>query len=133
MMVRDRTPASRLASGLIPTDSINMPSAVLPRDQRGEREGTERDQDGHRQGRARSPTPIPAKVSLLTVVICPSVTSMASPRPAVISTRVAMMGWMPSAATRKPFHSPRATLAARARLHAMIAVLADPGWSAPTM
>ena len=28
MMPRDRTPASRLASGLMPTASVSMPSAV---------------------------------------------------------------------------------------------------------
>ena len=28
MIVRERTPASRLASGLMPTDSMSMPSAV---------------------------------------------------------------------------------------------------------
>ena len=44
--------------------------------------------------------------ALLTVVMNPSVMSRATPRPASISTSVAMMGWMPSTATRKPFQTP---------------------------
>jgi hypothetical protein len=51
---------------------------------------------------------------LTTVVIWPSVISMASPRPAVISTRVAMIGWMPITETRKPFHRPSSTQTPRA-------------------
>ena len=52
--------------------------------------------------------------ALLTVVMNPSVISSATPRPASISTRVAMIGWMPTTATRKPFHTPstRATTSA---------------------
>ena len=37
----------------------------------------------------------------------PSVISWAMPRPATIRIRVATIGWMPSTATRKPFHSPQ--------------------------
>ena len=53
--------------------------------------------------------------ALLTVVIWPSVISIARPRPAVISTRVAMIGWMPSTETRKPFHSPSSDADRRGR------------------
>ena len=42
----------------------------------------------------------------LTVVICPPVMSMAMPRPAVMRTSVAMMGWIPTTETRKPFQAP---------------------------
>ena len=38
------------------------------------------------------------------VMICPSVISWARPRPATIRISVAMIGWMPMPATRKPFH-----------------------------
>ncbi len=44
--------------------------------------------------------------ALLTVVMKPPVISRATPRPASMSTRVAMIGWIPSTATRKPFHDP---------------------------
>ncbi len=33
--------------------------------------------------------------------------SIATPRPAVMSTSVAMMGWIPRTETRNPFHTPR--------------------------
>jgi hypothetical protein len=36
----------------------------------------------------------------------PPVMRSAIPRPASMSTRVAMIGWMPRTATRKPFHAP---------------------------
>ena len=57
---------------------------------------------------------MPEKNPLLTVMICPSVTSWARPRPAVISTSVAMIGWIPRRATRNPFHAPSATASASA-------------------
>ena len=43
---------------------------------------------------------------LSTVVMKPPVISRATPRPASISTSVAMMGWIRSTATRKPFQTP---------------------------
>jgi hypothetical protein len=45
----------------------------------------------------------------LTVVIWPSVIAMEMPRPATIRMRVAMIGWIPSTDTRKPFQAPSAT------------------------
>ncbi len=41
------------------------------------------------------------------VVMKPPVMRRATPRPASISTSVAMIGWMPSTDTRKPFQTPR--------------------------
>ncbi|MCY1374167.1 hypothetical protein D9M69_614910 [compost metagenome] len=53
--------------------------------------------------------PLPRKISpgWLKVRIAPSVTSWAMPRPATISTSVAMIGWISSIATRTPFHRPQ--------------------------
>ena len=53
--------------------------------------------------------------ALLTVVMKPPVMSRATPRPASMSTRVAMIGWIPSTATRKPFHDPEHERDQRAR------------------
>ena len=44
--------------------------------------------------------------SLFTVVIWPPVMSIAMPRPAVMITRVAMIGWIPTTATRNPLNTP---------------------------
>ncbi len=43
----------------------------------------------------------------LKVRMVPSVMSWAMPRPATISTRVAMIGWMSRTATRTPFQMPQ--------------------------
>ena len=53
------------------------------------------------------PEPIRLNGGLFTVVICPPVMSIAMPRPAVMSTSVAMIGCIPTTATRNPFHTPR--------------------------
>ncbi len=45
------------------------------------------------------------------VMIWPSVISWATPRPATMMISVAMIGWMPIRATRKPFHRPQTTAA----------------------
>ncbi len=105
MMVFARTPASLEASGFTPTASISMPSAVL-RVVSATSPSTAR-LIRIEIGRIRNPAPTCRNGSLLTVMIWPSVTSMAMPRPAVISTSVAMIGWMPRPATRKPFQRPR--------------------------
>ena len=47
-----------------------------------------------------------SKGPLLTVVMKPSVISSATPRPASMSTSVAMMGWIPSTAMSMPFQDP---------------------------
>ena len=44
--------------------------------------------------------------ALVTVVMKPPVISSAMPRPASISTSVAMIGWIPTTATRNPFQTP---------------------------
>ena len=104
MIVRERTPASRLASGLMPTASIEHAQRRAP----GEQRGGAKTASAIRKaiGRVRkNPDARPLKVPLLTVVIWPSVTSIARPRPATIRTSVAMIGWMPRTETRKPFQS----------------------------
>ena len=55
-------------------------------------------------------------------MICPPVISMAMPRPAVISTSVAMIGWIPTTETRKPFQAPRADASSRPMPTAMSTV-----------
>ena len=45
----------------------------------------------------------------LIVMICPSVISWATPRPATIRISVAMIGWMPTTATSTPFQAPSAS------------------------
>src|SRR6185437_10398951 len=49
-----------------------------------------------------------------TVMMNPPVMSCAMPRPATIRMRVAMIGWTPMRATRKPFQSPKTEHAASA-------------------
>ncbi len=44
-------------------------------------------------------------------MIWPSLISCAMPRPATIRIKVAMIGCMPTLATRKPFHSPHSVAA----------------------
>lgn len=73
-------------------------------------------------GSTRKPAPTVRNVGLRTVMIWPSVMSIAMPRPAVMSTSVAMIGWMPRTATRKPFHRPSSTQSAGALPMAVKAV-----------
>ena len=91
MMLRDCTPASRLASGLIPTDSISMPRAVLrTRTATATNTTTVMITEAGRPN--QKPEPMTLNGGELIVVILPSVISMAIPRPAVIRTSVAMIG-----------------------------------------
>ena len=77
-------PASRLAFGLIPIDSIIMPSA--------ERRIDERDEHDDREGEIRNTTGMPRTYplaiqrngSLVAVVFWPAVITLAMPRPASI-------------------------------------------------
>src|SRR5438552_2465054 len=48
-------------------------------------------------------------------MICPLVTSCATPRPATIRISVAMIGCMPTADTSSPFHMPQASATSSAR------------------
>ena len=48
------------------------------------------------------------------VMICPLVTSWATPRPATSRMRVAMMGCIPKKDTSRPFHMPKASATASA-------------------
>jgi hypothetical protein len=70
---------------------------------------------------------------LVTETICPPVMSWATPRPAVMSTRVAMIGWTPMVDTRKPFQTPRARPANTAMRTAVAAVTGEPGSGEPAM
>ena len=54
-----------------------------------------------------APLPSQTRSGEVKVTIRPSVMSCAMPRPATIRISVATIGWMPSTATRKPFHSPQ--------------------------
>ncbi len=104
-MRRDRMPASRLASALPPTDSTIRPSAVRRVNAATSSAAASAIEDGQRQrqqvARSRSALYGPE----LIVMIWPSVISWAMPRPATMRISVAMIGWMPMTATRKPFHS----------------------------
>ena len=96
-------------------------------DQQAERGAAgERHGDGHDRGHdedARTAASASSRrrsactASLLTVMIWPSVISWATPRPATIRISVAMIGWMPIRATRKPFHRPQTSAAASAEAH----------------
>jgi hypothetical protein len=66
-------------------------------------------------------------------MIWPSVISIARPRPAVMSTSVAMIGWIPSTEIRKPFHNPSSTHTPTAMVIATIARPADDSSGAPAM
>ena len=103
---RARTPAWRLASGLMPTVSISRPSAVRRVSSAASDEEHGADEDRDRDARATNPVPRNLNGALVTVRIWPSVISIAMPRPAVIRISVAMIGWIPRTATRKPFHRP---------------------------
>src|SRR4051794_27394446 len=121
MIVRARTPANRLASGLMPTASISRPSAV----RRASRPVSAHSPMASRiaNGSVKTkPSEMNSKLELWTVVICALVISIATPRPPVMSTSVAMIGWMPSTETRKPFHRPSTTQTAVARKQASTAV-----------
>ncbi len=105
MMPRERTPARRLASGLMPTDSVSTPSAV--RRSINPTTATAATQMKKANGSStRYPVEMYSNGVLFTVVMNPSVMSRAIPRPASMSTRVAMIGCMPSKETRNPFHRP---------------------------
>ena len=94
-MPRARTPASRLASGLMPTASVSTPSAVRRSSSARIVIAATRDEEGEREADAGSRSTMKEYGALLTVVMKPSVMSSATPRPASMSTSVAMMGWMP--------------------------------------
>src|SRR5690606_12270346 len=125
-IVRALTPASRLAAGLMPTDSTSMPSAV-----RRVRSATRRNTPPATSvatGRpSQKPEPSVLKGALVTVVICPSVMSMRMPRPAVMRLSVAMIGWMPTTETRNPFQTPSTRETPSAIAIARSTVDADPG------
>ena len=131
-MPRERTPASRLATGLTPTDSTSMPSAVR-RVTRATPTKTTAASTTETGSPSRKPPPSWANRGFATVMICPSVMSIARPRPAVISTSVAMIGWMPNSDTSIPFHIPSTRLRARAATIATTAVELEVGSSAPAI
>ncbi len=55
------------------------------------------------------------------------------PRPASISTSVAMIGWIPSTATRKPFHAPNASVTSTPVVIARKRVVGFSGVPEPSM
>jgi len=132
MMLRDRTPASRLASGLIPTASTRVPSAVrrvsaavIPNSAPAIKIDT--------GSVSQYPAPISLYGALVIVMIWPFVMSIAIPRPAVIRISVAMIGWMPTTETRNPFHTPVTSATAIARQTAIRTVERLPGSGALAM
>ena len=127
-----RTPAWRLASGLMPTDSMNMPSAVR-RVMSAAAPNTTAAMMTAIGMPNQKPEPSALNGGLLTVRICPSVMSIATPRPAVIRMSVAMIGWMPSTATRNPFHTPSTSEMTRATVTATATVAGLPGSGEPRM
>lgn len=76
---------------------------------------------------ARYPVAMNEYGALFTVVMNPSVISSATPRPASMSTRVAMIGWMPTTETSRPFHAPRASETPSATTSANMTVGSPPG------
>ena len=90
-MIRVFTPAFFAARILIPTASINIPSAVLRVNSQNRRSVSTAIMTG--VGRNNSdPLPNHERSGELNVTICPEVISCATPRPATIRIRVATNG-----------------------------------------
>ena len=103
--MRVLTPAFFAARMLIPTASINMPSAVF----RVSSQNTTSVSSAIITGVGNSNSePLPSQESSgeLKVTICPEVINCATPRPATIRISVATNGWILRMATRTPFHNP---------------------------
>ena len=107
-MPRVPMPASSLARALTPIAWMNRPSAE-PRTTAPVTISMPSD-DEHRQRQAEhSAVAEQDRSGAVEGDDRPSVMSCAMPRPATIRIRVAMIGWMPSTATRRPFHSPQSS------------------------
>ena len=107
MVARVPTPASSAARALPPAASIRRPNA----DPRTAAAVTINMPTRMTTGAGRPstlPLPSPTRSSDVKVTIRPSVMSWAMPRPATMRISVAMIGWMPNTATRRPFHNPQA-------------------------
>jgi len=130
-MLRDGTPANRLASRLIPTLSRSMPSAEVRTRSTSSTSTTAAMTTGIGSPRT-NPEPRNLNGGLVTVVICPCVMSIAIPRPATMRIIVAMKGWIPSTATMKPLNVPMTTATASAIPIAVTTVPTVPALDEPS-
>ena len=103
--MRVLTPAFFAARMLIPTASINMPSAVLRVNSQNSSSVAAATITGVGNSR-NDPLPSHARAGESKVTICPAVINCATPRPATIRISVATKGWILRTATRMPFHNP---------------------------
>ncbi len=107
MIPRERTPARRLAAGLMPIASVRTPRAVLRTMTVTTMIAASAMRNSTGKPR-RYPFDSDLYGPLLIVVMNPPVIRRAMPRPANKSTRVAMIGCIPTTVTRNPFHTPNA-------------------------
>ena len=101
-------PASSLARALPPVASISRPSAE-PRTTAPVTINMPSTTTTGAGTPSTAPLPSQTRSGAVKVTMRPSVMSCAMPRPATIRIKVATIGWMPSTATRKPFHSPQSS------------------------